>query len=524
MSPILTSAAMRSADRETIETFGIPGFTLMETAGREAAREIEARWGAMPGRRVLCLCGKGNNGGDGYVVARVLHARGAQVAVGSMAGADHLPPDAGLNLRLLEQLVAADPERMTLFDLTAPDALAAYGAVDLIVDALLGTGLTRALSEPYQRIADWINATGRTVVALDIPSGLNSDTGAAQGSPVRANGTVTMGALKAGLLLGDGPDAAGWIQTVDIGIPPHILARAAGEPGCARLTTDAAVRALLPTRARNAYKYSVGTALVVAGSVGFTGAAAMASLAAARSGAGAVICASPARAQAVLAVKLTDIMTAPLPANADGIESDAAIEALAGPLEKARAILVGPGLGRHPGTRAFVKALLRDIALPAVIDADGLFALAEMEPEIAALSAGRWILTPHQGEFRRLAGRDVDFSDRIALASAYAQRWQSVLILKGMPSVVGAPDGSVYINGTGNPLLATAGTGDVLAGLCTGFLAQGLSPLHAALCALHLGGAAADRHAESVNPRAMMASDLVDQLPYLFRTRFSLDS
>jgi len=514
---------MRAADRETIEVFGIPGFTLMETAGREAVRVIESRFGAVMGRRVVCLCGAGNNGGDGLVVARVLHARGAHVFAGCMANAEALPPDAALNYRLLERLVAEDGERVAVFDLQASDSLDRLASADLLVDALLGTGLTRALGARYQEVVDAINAADVPVVALDIPTGLDSDTGEAHGRPVVADGSITMGALKAGLLLGEGPRVAGWIETVEIGIPAHLIARAAAAPGCAHRTTDAAIRALLPTRAHDAHKYSVGTALVVAGSVGFTGAAALAAEAAARSGAGAVICATAAPAQPVLAVKLTDVMTAPLPTNADGIEAGPAVDALEGPLKKARALLVGPGLGRQPGTQAFVRALLKRARLPTVVDADGLVALAGMEAHIADLSAGDWILTPHLGEFRTLAGGEVDTSNRITLASAYARRWQCVLIVKGLPSIVAAPDGRVFINGTGNALLATAGTGDVLAGLCTGFLAQGLSPLDAALCALHIGGAAADRHAASVNPRAMMASDLTPHLPDLFRTRFYVD-
>ncbi len=522
--PVLTAAAMRAVDRETIDTFGIPGFTLMETAGREAARIIESRYGSFVGKRVVCLCGSGNNGGDGLVVARVLHARGAEVAAGCMASAEALPPDAALNYRLLERLADHDSERVALFDLNTPGWRERLAGADLLVDALLGTGLTRPLSPRYQEVVDAINTSGKPVVALDMPTGLDSDTGAAHGRPVVADGTVTMGALKAGLLLGEGPRVTGWFETVEIGIPAHLIARAASRPGCAHRTTDAAIRRLLPARAHDAHKYSVGTALVVAGSVGFTGAAALAAEAAARSGVGAVICATPAPAQPVLAIKLTDVMTAPLPANADGIEAEPAVDALDAPLKKARALLVGPGLGRQPGTRAFVRALLERVRLPTVVDADGLMALAGMEPRIAELSGGAWILTPHLGEFRALAGAEVDTSNRIELASTYARRWQCVLIVKGLPSVVAAPDGRVFINGTGNALLATAGTGDVLAGLCTGFLAQSLPSLNAALCALHIGGAAADHHALSVNPRAMMASDLILHLPALFRTRFYVDS
>ncbi len=251
-------------------------------------------------------------------------------------------------------------------------------------------------------------------------------------------------------------------------------------------------------------------ALALAGSPGLTGAATLASTAAARSGAGAVICATAQSVQPVLAQKMTEVMTIGLPETERGIDGAAARTHIEHALQKATALLIGCGLGRLPDTRAFARTLLTQTSLPAVIDADGLNALAENTSLLSKHARGRWILTPHIGEFRRLAGDEVDLENRIETVRRFAGQWNCVLILKGTPGLVGAPDGNVYINPTGNNALASAGTGDVLAGLCAGLLAQGLSPLHAALCALYIGGAAADRYLQHHSPLTLQATDLIE--------------
>ena len=521
MLPVLTAEAMREADRFSIEEYGIPGFTLMETAARAAADQIEQAFGPMGGKTVVCFGGKGNNGGDGFVVARVLHARGARVRVLATSGPDAMSDDAAHNWRLLEQLAEHD-DRLALARFEGLDQLAAYREADLYVDALLGTGLASALREPLHGLVTWMNEQPSPTVALDVPTGLHSDRGVILGNAVRADLTVAMGALKVGLLINDGPAVAGGVEVVEIGIPRFVIDREQARPGCAWLPTDDAIATWLPERLRDAHKYSVGMALVVGGAAGMTGAPVMASMAAARIGAGYVTCACPHSIQPTLAAKMTAVTTLALPETSDGgLDPNGALDALAPRLEKARALLVGPGQGRHPVTQRFIRALLQQTDLPAVVDADGLNALAEDPDWIARHAAGRWILTPHAGEFRRLAGGDVDLSDRIGVVQDYARRWNCVLILKGMPSVVGTPDGAAFINATGNPALATAGTGDVLAGLCAGLLAQGVAPTAAAVAALHLGGAAADRYVAHHHPRTMIATDLLDQLPLVLKERFS---
>lgn len=525
LPPVLTAEAMREADRFTIEDVGIPSFTLMESAGRGAADVIAAAYGPLDGRAVIVCCGKGNNGGDGLVVARQLLGYGAVVHVVLTTAPDALREDPARNYTLLQQRTETTSDQLTLhrFDTTdALDALAQRVHPDLFVDALLGTGLTSALRDPIRSLVEWLNQQPAPTVALDVPTGLHSDTGAILGTAAVADRTVTMAALKAGLLIGEGPHVAGTLDVVEIGIPPQALTRAVREPGCARLTTDAALRPWLPERAHDAHKYSAGMALVVGGAPEYTGAPIMAARAAARAGAGYVACAAPASVQPILAGAMTEIPTHALPDGPEGLQPEPARETLAALLDKARALLIGPGLGRRAGTAQFVRDLLRASDHPTVIDADGLNALTGYIDDAAEHAEGRWILTPHAGELRRLAGDTADLGDRIRTAQTYAERWNSVLLLKGMPSLVASPDGAVFVCSTGNPALATAGTGDVLAGLCVSLLAQGVPPTQAACCALHLGGAAADRYAAHTDGRTLMALDLLDQLPPVLTERFTL--
>ena len=475
LEPVFTAEAMRAADRYTIDTFGLPSFALMESAGRAAAEGIARHYGPMASKTVACFCGKGNNGGDGFVVARRLLAMGARLQVIATGEPEGMSEDAAKNWKLLEKLAAHyDEDRLLLHRYEGLDRLGALPPADLHVDALLGTGLESGLRGDVAEIVGWLNKQPQPTVALDVPTGIHSDTGAVLGDAVRAERTFTMAAPKAGLLLGEGQRRAGEVEVLEIGIPDFALREALDEHGGAWRARDADVRAWLPRRAHDAHKYSVGLALVVSGSPGLTGAPAMASLAAARSGAGYVVCACAESLQPTLSTKLTEVTSVALPETSDGgIDGERALEALEDRLEKAKALLVGPGLGRHPETQRFIRALLRQTSVPAVIDADGLNALAGHEDLLAEHAGGRWVLTPHAGEFKRLAGEDVDLTDRIGVVRRYARRWNSVLVLKGLPSLVGSPDGAVYLNGTGGPALATAGTGDVLAGMCAGLLAQG---------------------------------------------------
>ena len=510
----LSAEAMQEADRLTIEEYGIPGFTLMETAGRASVDAIERHVGALAGKSVACFCGKGNNGGDGYVAARILYQRGAHVHVYSVADRNELAPLAAKNYDLLPQLIEhTSDQRLKLHSLPRGSRLKrSPESFDVIIDALLGTGVRQELREPYSSTVQWINESGVWVASLDLPTGLHTDTGIVLGHCVRANLTITMGALKTGLLVGQGPQFAGHIETAEIGIPDHVLDRVADHKNCAHVITAEGIRSWLPRRQHDAHKYGIGMAFVVAGSEGLTGAATLSSTAAARCGAGAVICAAPDRIQPILSQKMTEIMTLALPTTIDGIETNSVKHILNPALVKATALLVGCGMGRRPATQSFIRTLLTQTSLPTVIDADGLNAVAEFTEMLPKYANEQWILTPHLGEFKRLTGQDVDLINRIATVRKYAREWNCILVLKGAPSIVGDPQGRVYINPTGNSALATAGTGDVLAGLCVGFLAQGLLPIQAALTALYLGGLASDIYSKKNNPITMLARDLIDHV------------
>lgn len=519
-NPVLSAAAMRDADAYAIESVGLPGFTLMESAGRAAVDSLVRRWSPIRGGRIVILCGRGNNGGDGLVMARNLVARGARVTVVTLAKAAEMSPDAAHNMRILERLHAEDASlELAMMRYDDREVLGSIPPADLYVDALVGTGMQHALAGPVRELVEWLNAQREPVVAVDIPTGLHADQGRALGTAVSARLTVTMGALKTGLLVNAGPKLAGEIEVAEIGIPRHALERCVNQPSCALQTTDAAVRSLLPRRSETAHKYSVGMTVAIAGSPGLTGAPVLASTAAARVGAGAVVCASHEAVQPVLASKLTEVMTLSLPGSAEDLDADAAFHALQGRLSQAASLLVGCGLGRGAGTAALVRRLVSDTDLPLVLDADGLNAFVDHTALFTQRTGSRLVLTPHEGEFRRLAG-DIDLSDRVEASRKWSAAWSAVLVLKGMPSLVATPAGRVYICGTGGPALATAGTGDVLAGMIAGLLAQGLSPEAAALCGVHIGGACGDAYSGRYAPRSMQASDLLLQLPGVLKERF----
>ncbi len=519
MRLVLTTSQMREADRRTITDFGIPGFTLMETAGRGAVRAITDWYGPLRSKQVCLLCGKGNNGGDALVVARCLVDAGANVTVRLVMGTDDLSTDASANLRLLEQLRSAEPGHLQIETGGGTDELSTF---DLLVDGLLGTGLEKHLREPVLSLVTAANESHVPIVALDIATGLHGDTGEILGAAIRAGLTVTMAAPKLGLFLGDGPDCTGELVVADVGIPEAVLQSVADtDPGATYIPSADDIRDRLPSRRRADHKYSAGLALVVAGSDGLTGAPVMAATAAARVGAGAVVCATASSVRDVVASKLTEIMTLSLPEDENGIIADRAVEALHERLAKARSLLVGCGLGRAEGTATFVRRLLDTIRIPAVIDADGLYALGQ-DPASGVRSAdGTRVLTPHKGELRRLIGNEADTLGPLDIARKYASRWHCVMVVKGAPTVVAAPDGTAFINPTGNPALASAGTGDVLAGMIAGYLAQGLSPIDAALCSLFVGGRAADAYAARLNRDSLMAMDIVNELPGLLKREFA---
>ena len=512
MRPVFTADEMRRVDERAIRKLGIPGATLMEHAGRGAAEAIQA---ALPGLglprrgvRVAVLCGKGGNGGDGFVAARWLERAGHRVQVFLLARPETLRGDPAL--KLCEMQRDGLPARVV----EDPAALGpALRGAQLVVDALLGTGARGHPAPAVAAAIEQMNASGRPVVALDVPSGVSADGQPVDGPAVRAVLTATFAGVKLGLVTGSGPALAGRVVLVDIGVPPAEVARG--------ITTFVLgpedVRPHLAPRLRDTHKGSYGHLLVVAGSVGKTGAAALVARGAMRAGAGLVTVATAASAQPVVASLILEAMSEPLAETAAHTIALGALDTLRELAGRRDAVALGPGLGLHEDTQALARTLVAECPRPMVVDADALSALAGHLDRLRG-AAGPRCLTPHPGEMARMLGTSVaDVQrDRIATARRFATAHEVWLVLKGATSVIGLPDGTVLLNPTGNPGMASGGTGDVLSGVLGAFLARGVLPGGALAAAVYLHGLAGDVAAERVGQESLIAGDVIDALPVAF--------
>ncbi|MFH1091395.1 MAG: NAD(P)H-hydrate dehydratase [Pseudomonadota bacterium] len=509
-----TAAEMRRLDEKAILECGLPGVVLMENAGRGAAALVRRHFGDLAGKRVTVVAGRGNNGGDGYVMGRIFHGWGARVLIYILGLREQIKGDARINLDVvlkmgLEVVEIKDETRLDLLNLDGSD---------LIIDAVLGTGLTSEVRGLYREAIGRINDSGIRVVAVDVPSGVDSDTGRIMGLAVKADLTVTFGLPKAGLLLPPGEELAGKLEVVDIGLPPHVLAEADPRK---ELLLEQDLRLLKP-RHRSGHKGHYGHVLIVAGSTGKTGAAAMCAEAAARTGAGLVTLAVPASLNPILEEKVTEAMTEPLPEELPGFLGPKALDRLLALAEGKSVLALGPGLGQTEGVIFVVRSLVEKCELPLVIDADGLNALAG-RPELLKKVRRQAALTPHPGEMSRLSGQSTAeiVADRLGSAGSFAQAFGLVLVLKGYRTVVAAPDGRIFLNTTGGPYMASGGMGDVLTGLIAGLVSQGLNLLDASRLGVFVHGLAADETAAETGPFGLLASDLLPRLPALW-ARFIL--
>jgi hydroxyethylthiazole kinase-like uncharacterized protein yjeF len=508
---IVTRTQMQWLDRQTMTEAHIPGLTLMEHAGAGVVRQMEELFGALTGRTVTVLCGKGNNGGDGFVIARLLRKKRARVQVLLLAKPSDLTGDAKTMYHRLVKItgpagVQACPSMERIHGLLRTS--------DLIVDALLGTGLSAPVTGPYRVAIDAINSAGAPVIAVDLPSGIDADTGAILGTAVRASLTVTFGQPKLGLYLGAAIDHAGTVRIVDIGIPRALVEKVDSR---IQLLTAEEIRRVLPSRTASSHKGTYGHAGIIAGSVGKTGAAALAAKAALRSGAGLVTVATPASANTALEAKLLEVMTAPMPETEAKTLARSGFECLLSFVNERSAVAIGPGLTTHPETVELVQALIPRLGKPSVLDADALNALAGHTDVLSGCKIVP-ILTPHPGEMARLTEHTASSqsvnADRIGTATRFAQRHGVVVVLKGARTVVADPDGRTAICPTGNPGMATAGTGDVLTGIITGLLAQRLPGWDAACAGVYLHGLAGDLAAADLGQAGMTAGDLLERIPH----------
>lgn len=506
---LVTSAEMQTLDRLTIERFGLPGRVLMENAGREAARVLLANFAADARKGVGIAAGCGNNGGDGFVVARCLAQQGYPVQVFLLGTAERLRGDAAANLALLKPLgvpLAEIPEAATL-KARQPEA----DRPALWVDALLGTGLNVEVRGVYRDLIELINRSRRPVLAVDIPSGVSADTGRVCGAAVRATVTVTFGFAKIGHALLPGAELAGRLEVVDIGIPGHLLTQVAPRH---HLLTDSQARAAITRRPADAHKGLTGHLLLLAGSPGKTGAAALAAESALRVGAGLVTLGVGASIDPVLEAATLEAMTAPLAEAAPGILGPVALEEILALARGKNCLAIGPGLGPAAATGELVRSLVRKSPCPLVIDADGLNHIAGRLECLENLSVPA-VITPHPGEMGRLLGVTATAvqEDRIGCARNLATSLKIHVVLKGARTVIAQPDGALFINPTGNPGMAAGGMGDVLTGAVAGLITQGVAPDLAACAAVYLHGAAADWLAQSVGPRGFLAGEVMRRLP-----------
>jgi NAD(P)H-hydrate epimerase len=493
---------MREIDRAAIEAFGIPSITLMDRAGRavaEAALEL-----AGPKGRFVVVCGGGNNGGDGYVAARLLRAAGRDARVLALVPSERLSPDARA---VVEQAQRAGVPIDDAGELAAVEA----GVGDVVVDAIFGTGLSRPPEGPFAGAIVRIDAArvaGARVLSVDVPSGLSADTGRPLGACVRADRTVTFGFQKRGLVLLPGAAFAGEVSLADIGIPAEAARRV--PVGC-ELLTDVEARLLVPARAPDAHKGDAGRLLVVAGSAGKTGAAHLVLTGALRGGVGLVTLAARGEVLPYALSGRPEAMSAALPG--DGPLGRADLQALLALAMEADALAIGPGIPRGSETAELLRALLERARKPAVVDADALNALAGMPGVFGELGIPL-LLTPHPGEMARLCGSAVEEvqADRIGLASAKARAWKATVLLKGARTVVADPEGPPSVIPCGNAGLATGGTGDVLTGLCGALLAGGLPPPAAGRAGAYVHARAGDLAAQRFGERGLVAGDLGDAI------------
>jgi len=510
---LVTAEQMRRIDRETIEGRGIPGDQLMENAGRGIVGGIATLVrDARPGDSFVIFCGKGNNGGDGFVAGRYLFRSGANVTIYYLGPPDKLSPDAKLNYDRAAGLELDMNELKSIDDL--PDRL----DCDFIVDAVFGTGFSGAPQGLAAELIEYINRQPRRIIAVDMPSGLNADSGEHAGVAVRAAYTFTLALPKYGLFVSPGRELAGVVVTLPIGIPDDVVA---GFDLPVDLITPEMVAARLPMRKPDGHKGDFGKLFALAGSTGLTGAAAMAAKSALRCGCGLVKIGCPRSALPLIAPLVIEATSCPLP---DVVKKGAlALRGLGEARKLIReheAVAIGPGVGLHHETQELVRRVIATLERPAVIDADGLTALAG-HLDVLKESCVSVVLTPHPGEFKRLAdGATVpdDIHERIETARQFAADNKVILVLKGSPTVVADVSGDCYVNPSGNSGMATGGSGDVLTGAIGSFLAQGMSAVDAAVCGVYVHGLAGDLAADEMTERSVIAGDLIDFLPQAFET------
>lgn len=506
---VVSAAEMRELDRNAIEDYGIPGVILMENAGNQVVQVIRQFLPNIENKSVCVFSGKGNNGGDGFVVARHLYNLKADVKVFLLAKKEEISGDAKTNMSIWENM----GHKINMIDQNYrfDDLHTVLTRCDLIIDSIFGTGFRGVPGQPAAGVIELINLSGKPVVAVDIPSGLHADSGLIEGLCIKAAYTVTFGLPKLGLVQEPGASYTGKLHVADISIPAFLYNK---ETLKRQLLIKDLVCGWFQPRQPAANKGDYGRVLIIAGSRGMTGAACLAAMSSARSGAGLVTLAVPSGVQKLVASKLTEIMTVALPESPEETIGSAALDEILALAQRFDVIAIGPGITTHPETASLVRNILPKLNIPCVLDADGLNCLAGYT-EVFKLTSAPLVLTPHPGEMSRLTGNTIAEIQqwRLAITERAARDWGVVLLLKGASTIVAAPDSKVYINTTGNPGMATGGAGDVLTGIIAGLIAQGLNPFDAAGAGAYLHGLAGDLAVRQKGCRGLLAGDILDFLP-----------
>ncbi len=508
---LLSAEQMRDVDRRATEEYLIPSLILMENAGLRVLERIKSVIGELNNARIIILAGKGNNGGDGLVLGRHLINAGARVDTFVLGEPQNLSTDAYINYSILARMTDS------LFPLRVDEDLERLRTIlwsaDLIVDAIYGIGFRGSLNDFETGIAAMVNGSRALVLSVDIPSGVEADTGKVQGVAIKADYTVTLALPKLGLMVEPGSEYRGELTVADISIPKRLLE---DDKFKLNLISEAMVQRLIKPRSPESHKGTYGHALVIGGSTGMTGAVIMTSYAALRTGAGLVTAAIPESLLPILQAAIMEVMGRPLPQTSIGTISLEALPIMEELLGTVSVCAIGPGMSRYQDANSIIRSLIEKSEVPILIDADGLNAL-EGDTAILKDRPIPIVITPHPGEMSRLTGlamADIQ-QNRLDIARHYAAEWGITVVLKGNKTVVASPSGEAFINTSGNPGMATAGSGDVLSGIILGLMAQGMEAPSAAWAGVYIHGRAGDQ-AKAINgQRGLIAGDLLNHLPHV---------
>jgi len=509
---LVTGEEMKQIDKIAIEEYGIPEIILMEAAGNAVVEEIEKFIIGCCNKSIAIVCGKGNNGGDGFVIARKLLLKGFSVKVYLLAPPESIQGAAKTNLNILKKLnCPIEIEGKNVIETLKIEAI----RTGLIIDCILGTGIQGEVGPVFQEAIDIINTSAALVVSVDIPSGVIADSGHIAKAAVQADKTICLQLPKVGNINYPGADYNGELIIKDIGIPSAICNGLLIDNN---LITKDMVAKILTKRKGDTHKGTYGNGLIVAGSAGMTGAAILSATAAMRMGAGIIRVAAPESVNTVLENRLTEVITVPLRETKKGYMGIDDIDKVTGLIQLSNVIAVGPGCGTTLELQNLIRNVLENSNIPVVIDADGLNVLSQ-KIEFLSHAKAPVILTPHPKEFSRITGLSVEEinSNRINTAREFATKHQLYLVLKGSRTVVAYPNGEIYVNCTGNPGMATAGSGDALTGIITGLLAQGLEPNKAVAAAVYIHGRAGDFAAAEKGEYSLIAGDIVEAIPSVIK-------